>query len=476
MSFLIASFKKHRTIFIVTLIVLVVLSLYGVLHTKYQLYDVDDVWRGSLFYSVVELGKTSNMVFSWEYPPAEEKMNAKMQSLIFGHIGKLFNWTKSSLYWVSVAFLFLAAFTWHRICRRLVLNNFITWSTTVGVLVMPAFFRMAHSARPETMILFLIFLAFWLYLKEWYLLVGLALAAAIETHFIGFIGGIYIGAHLLFSWKRLWKDKRRLFSMIGQLFLGALIGLGYILIVSPDTISGTFLSRIATIRQAAPDASVPYFIKYFFLRDYLERLPELLLMIFSFYIFIRKKYYKEYKFFAILVVFLVVSSFIIGKGNRRYMVFFFPMVSVIAAIVFEKMCKQRVLIGLVSAYLLIIYSAAFFRHHDYDLDKISTRIQKAVADKNIPIVGMGENWFAVPHRKFIGIHDEIYDVREIDLDECYYIRNDYLKGTIASYYDQVGTHFSNKYTLKNIDTFKAYRGGSIQIFQCKKKAQHAAAL
>jgi hypothetical protein len=98
---------------------------------------------------------------------------------------------------------------------------------------------------------------------------------------------------------------------------------------------------------------------------------------------------------------------------------------------------------------------------------IETR--KSLQNPGLPVVGMPDNWFAVPARTFYPIYPSGTNIAPLGLPEFYLIRNDYVADRIRNYKSTVA-YIEKNYDLSLAHPFWGLRSRRSRNLSLSKKA------
>ncbi len=404
---------------------IVSLSFYWLLPVNYNIYYIDDAWVLSNVWNITQYEIAKDLVFI----PAGESGHVQYFGIsyakIMGGCLDVLGWTKQSVFMVNSIFIWLTALVWYQILKHLPFSSNVRKLTLVLLPIFPPFFFAAHCCRPEAMILFLLSLQYFLFIRKQYFLALLLLGPAIESHIMGAVGGFYLMAHLWFYRKELmfkWKPFMRLTL---QSVLGLTFALGYYFYFHMDHFSVNELSNLVSQKRDMGSPLNNYILNYFMNYDWYSRVWEFALLLISIGLFVKRRLFKRNPYLLVLLCALVISTLITRRENRNYFVYIFPAFMLLYFYVFEQLgILKRFVIGLVSL-MGVYYLGHFYFNGDYKFQKGIAAIEKNLSNDKLNIVGIPDFWFASKEKRFVPLHHRQSEKLHT-LNDFYFIESDYL--------------------------------------------------
>jgi hypothetical protein len=458
----------HGGILAAVCALLSILAVYVLLHTRYYIYYVDDCWLVSETYHYMQTGKTEDVLFRRPDAPDRLLLFGKTFFFIYGTFLQWAGWTKSNAHLLSSIFIWLSAGLWFLIARRLNLSRQLQTLLALFVLVFPAFFSAANLARPDALAFFLSSLTFLLFLERHYFLAGLALLISLECHLMGMSGLFYILAYVVFERARSLSDKRESFRSLALFLAGVALGALYYYALHRADFSFARLQTILALKKEMGGFKFGFIVKYFVQRFWYRHVWELLLVAAAVVLFLKHKLWREHTFATVVFPVMIAASYVVSRPNANYMVFIYPAFLLFILQTFEKLDLLRGLRWFAGSALLVLYCGHYIANRSFDFQTVIRETRKSLQNPSLPVVGMPDNWFAVPERTFYPIYpSERRDIRP-GLPEFYLIRNDYVANRIRNYKSTVADIEEN-YDLSLAHRFGAYDRGEVEIYHCRKK-------
>ena len=233
------------------------------------------------------------------------------------------------------------------------------------------------------------------------------------------------------------------------------------------------------------------FTTYFVQTRWYLHLWEFVLIVISFYIYFKNKLHKKLPLIWILLAGLFVASLILARPNRNYMIYFFPAFQMLIFYSFEQIGKLESLAKVLVLLFIIQYGLRYYQYYGFDSREIMSKVEQNIPDKNLPVVGIPDNWFPAREHQFYPIYGDFKDFPKDKLNDFYLIRNDYkfqdsmnknledwlAKTGIAKdkviakrqrFYDDHIQYFAEHCSCEEIKRFPAYKSYEVIIYTCKK--------
>lgn len=466
--------------------------VYYLLHTRFVLYNGDDAWTMTRLYNYMTMGSSMDTIFRAIETDERIQIFNMLFNQIYGYYLAFFGWTKSNAHILNTVLMSGTAVVWFYILRGLKFSLDLSAIFALTLLLFPAYFGSANLLRTDPLTFLLASSSFLLFIRQKYFFAALFLMLSIETHPMGIIGGFYILAYVLTQWTYFFEDKKRLAKISAQFLLGIGVGIGYYLFLHWDVLTWERFSKTLIENRNRGKELPNYIITYFLQTEWYLHVWELFLMIGTVGVYVGKKLYKKNTFVWVFFLSLILSTFISGRPNRVYMVFLFPAFHLMLLYSAEQLNKLKAMTFVLAGAFTLYYGGIYWMNKSYDLNQITSTTIEAIPNKNIPVVGMADNWFAAKEHPFYLIYNSIHDLPEQNLKELYLIENDYLhiapislqlekfvldqgltKDPLISkrkkHYLKTIAYFKTNYDCEEITTFAGYQDEKGRICYCKEK-------
>lgn len=468
-------------------------AIYFLLHNRYVLYNGDDVWSTSRFYEYMTTGFNRDTFFTTVETANDKTLIFHMlQNKIYGNLLNIFGWTKSNVHLISTLFVGLSAFLWFHILKSLNFSFSLSCVFGLTLMLFPAYFGAADLSRPDALTFFLASSSFLLFIKKRYLFAAFTMLMAMETHAMGMIAGFYILAYVLSEWRYFFNDWKRFLRMALLFGTGVALGVGYYLFLHWDIISWDRFSTILLSNKNVKKELPNYLITYFISPEWYLHVWELFLLLFGIGFYFIKGAFKKNSFVWIFLLSLLISTLISGRPNRFYIIFIFPAFQLLLLYTAEQSNRLKEFTFFLFVVFALNYGALYWQNHSYHFSKISAQITESIPDKNIPVVGMSDTWFAAKKHPFYLIYNSIHDLPEQDLPALYLVETPYLHTSPVSiqlenyilnkgltkdplmskrrvHYDKMIAHFKSTCDCELIKKIPAYRQEYATVSFCKRK-------
>lgn len=468
------------------------LIIYYLLHTRYVLYNGDDVWDNSRIYEYIKTGFNRDTIFTTIETKDKTIIFHILRNEVYGHFLTFFGWTKSNAHILSTSFIFLSALIWSFIIRALKFSFSLSIIFGLTMLLFPAYFGAADLTRPDAFTFFWVSTSFLLFIKKRYFFAAFTMLVGMETHAMGMMAGFYILAYVLSEWTYFFRDWKRL-GKIALLFgAGIGVGIGYYLFLHWDILTWNRFSEILLNNKNIKKELPNYLITYFISPEWYLHVWELFLLLFTVGFYLQQKNYRKNTFVWVFLLTVIFSTFLTGRPNRFYIIYAFPAFQLMLLYSVEQANKLKTTTFFLGLVFMLNYGGLYWQNHSYDFAKITSQIQQSIPDKSIPVVGMSDNWFAAKEHPFHLIYNSIHDLPEKNLPELYLIETDYLHTAPVSlkleqyildkgwtkdplmskrrtHYNGMIEYFKTNYDCQLINKFKAYGTENAAIYYCKRK-------
>lgn len=114
----------------------------------------------------------------------------------------------------------------------------------------------------------------------------------------------------------------------------------------------------------------------------------------------------------------------------------------------------------------LYYGLHFYFNGPYDFEKIVQEVNEEIKDKNLPVVGAPDFWFAAQENNFIPMHYR-KEKSLHNLNEFYLIQSDYLSGR-CKLYEETMDYYKKNYNTELLEEVVVYDDQKIQIWSCEK--------
>jgi len=463
--------KEDNTIIKFAVVVFTLLA-YSLLHTCYNIYYEDDSWTMSNAWNFINLGVDNDLLFLDQDGAFTGQLFGKIYFFISGSFLNLVGWTKGNVYLFNSALIFLSAFFWYHILKTL---NFKSQVVELLPLMMPIFppcFFAAHTGRTDAFALTMMSLGFLLFVRKYYVMAGLIAILAIETHIMGLVGLFYFLAYFIYlqDFKKLEDVNikscfQNSSTLIYRTTAGMALGILTYALLHHQVFS---LSELQTIIQTKSDMVSPvnnYILAYFTDFDWYYHLPEFGLLAFSTYLYISNKFYRDNKLVFLLLVILLASTFLTRRENRTYFIYLVPAILIMYFYTYDRLDKIKPFI-VASLMIFMGYYASLYHHHkDFKFNDFVSFVNANTSEKDLPIVGMPDVWFAALDREYYPIHNE-RDFNKINLSDFYLVETDYLSRRSRRYND-VKDNIHQNYDCEVIEEWTTYQNNKATVCHCK---------
>lgn len=453
-------------------IVVFTLITYTLLHTCYNIYYEDDSWTMSNAWTFMNLGLDNDLLFLDQDGAFTGQLFGKMYFYLSGSFLNLVGWTKGNVYLFNSFLIFFSSFIWYNILKTLKFKSGVVELLPLLMPIFPPCFFAAHTGRTDAFALALMSLGFLLFIRKHYLLAGIVAMSAIETHIMGLVGLFYFLAYFIHlqgytkledvNLKETFNRSKELIFKTGA---GLVIGLCIYWMLHHEVFS---LSELTTIVKTKSDMVSPvnnYILAYFTDFDWYYHLPEFGILVVSSYLYAKNKFYRDNKFLFLLLVVLVASTFLTRRENRNYFIYLVPAILMMYFYTYERLNKLK---PFITASLLIFfgyYVTLYYQHKDFKFGDFVSFVNAHTAEKEIPIVGMPDVWFAAYDREYYPIHNE-RDFNKIDLSDFYLVETDYLSRRSRRYND-VKDHLHQNFDCQVVGEWSTYQNNKATVCHCK---------
>ena len=374
-------------------VIVILIVLYIPFHNRYRIEHIDDAWSFSWAYGYWIEGDVYDSVFGYLDGDGGTSVFGRTYAFIYGIWGSATSWSRPAGYVLSVFFLFGATALWRKNLLILGYTPSITVSFVLIMLLMEAYYGMAHRLRSDALVLFLSTLSFTLYLCKRPFFSAISLCIAIETHPYGLVGLFYILSAAL---SELAAKKSRRYAAVDvfRFILGGFLGLGYYMALHFKWLGG--LLEISNRIGGNP------IFKYFFDHRYSWRhWPELVVIIAGISIFMIRKEYRNDRFIPISICMMLLFSIFLPRGNHQYIVFLYPPFILLLLYMSAKLNFLPVFLAGFLLFQIPQYAWLFWVQRDFSWPKYIARVKEIVPeDEDAMIYGPSSAWFALYDRNY----------------------------------------------------------------------------
>lgn len=433
--------KENRGMYILfSLYILLALYLYLYLSQgHYRWNSTDNVWGLAWVYTYINKGVIYNPVF-------DRGLNSPdvfgiLRCYLYGGFLNIFGWTKGNSFLLSTIIFGMSVFVWSRILKKMDFSKKVRLSFAAIMVVIEPFFSMAHLARPDSLIFFLMSISFLLFINGNYLLSGFLGLMAFETHPMGLTVFFYSLAYVLGNREK-FSDKKYLIKSLVFFMSGILFGCLYYYLLHGFPLD-ILIGKVQEGKNMGKDGAESiknYLFEFYFKTDYKRHVPELLIFLLFMGINIKKKIYKENLFVLLLPIFIFLSSLIFRLANHSYGFYFYP--GYILLIVYTASVLKWEKYVLIFFLCLLIPQYAFvgMKNRHFDFDSYVKFLDETVIQKDVVIYGHYDDWFAFYNREFYSFKNENITFSE---DNFYYIKDESL-ATVKELFPDADVQFLDR--------------------------------
>ncbi len=457
-------FPKEQT-YLWALLFLSVLA-YIFVHVNYNIYYVDDAWVISNIWNFTTLGLSEDIVFIEPGESGYVQYFGVTYAFIMGHVLNLIGWTKSNVFIVNSIFVWGTALVWFKILKQLPFSKNIARLTLLFLPVFPPFFFAAHCGRPDAFVAFIISIQVLLFVRKRYFWAALLTGFAFEAHIMGIVGLFFLIAYTIYKKEDILFNKRARTTLLTHFTLGGICALAFYFAIHGGHFSIGELAMLVGDKRDMGSPLNSYILNYFMNYDWYSRVWEFALFLGVIGLYFRKGIFRENRFLTILVIVLLVSTIITRRENRNYFVFIFPAFILLYFYTFERLRQLKKFTMVLTLSMSVYYGLHFYFNGDYEFEKIVLEAKEELEDKDLPIVGIPDFWFAAMDKEFIPIHHRKKSNLHA-LDNFYLIQSDYLEWR-CKIYDHTLSYYKENYHATLIKEIEVFGDEKIQIWECEK--------
>ncbi len=476
--------------YFIGLVLLFTILIYYLLRCRYVMYNGDDAWTLTRVYHFLQTGRHEDTIFRAVETDDRTKYFNLTYNYIFGYWLNFLGWTKSNAHLLCNFFVGGAAIIWFHILKHLKFSNNLCWAFALTFMLFPAYYGTANLIRVDPMTFFCASATMLLFIKGRYFISSLVFMLGMESHAMGGIAAFYVLPYMFYKWDH-FKNPKLLLKIIGLYSIGILIGVGYYLYLHQDVVTLERLQHLLVTHKNKGKELPSYLITYFIQPEWYMHVWELFLLLGFIITYFVKGIFKQHRFVWMFLLSLVISTFILSRPNRAYMVFVFPAFQLMILYTAQQLAILKpTLIGLLLIFT-IHYGTFYWMNRSYHFEKTTQQLIASIPDKNIPVVGMADVWFAVKDHEFHLIYNSIKDIPERNIPAAYVIQNDYMhpdsysihleklameKGLTKdpllakrrTHYLNTIAYFKENYECKLLESFVAYRGAEMKVWYCER--------
>lgn len=435
--------RRRRLILGVALIY--VIAMYLIMHGNIRKESIDDSWVLNWFYNYIYSGQENDIAFMvGSSPIGGITLFAKLQAVVYGNLLKLAGWSLNNAFWISTSFIILAGALWAKIFKAVGIDRYYAYLAALLMLMLEPFLFAGNCARGDSFGFFLASLTLMLFIKEKYILTGVMLMLALETHLMaGATSGIYLLAYVISYSKKFSLDKNKLVFNIAKFILGVVAGTVVYALLHQNGIDLILNgSAFTNIKRFSGGLGDNFILGYFLNERFMRHLPELIILLVSIGICVYKKAYKDCVFSIVLLLLSIILSLITRRESAPYIIFVYPafMMSIILAVQYMK--KELIVILLFACLLTPQYFYVYKIYSSYDINAYATKLNEYVPKNGVTVLGNANSWFAFQGRDWYEYTSVGYG--HIDADKIYIIQNknyiQYTKGRQEQWKDIMRTY------------------------------------
>lgn len=379
---------------LVLTVAVILIVLYIPFHNRYRIENIDDAWSLSWAYGYWVEDDVYDSVFGYIDGDGGISIFGRTYAFIYGAWGLATSWSRPAGYMLSTLLLVTAAL-WRKNLLILGYTPLIALGFVLIMLLMEAYYGMAHRLRSDALVLFLSTLSFTLYLHKKPFFSAVILCVAVETHPYGLVGLFYILSAVLSKFLGTAKENYKYAPAdVFRFILGGLLGFGYYMVLHFKWIEGLLevLNRIG----GNP------IVKYFFDHRYSWRhWPELLMMVAGISVFIIRREHHNDMFIPVFTCMMLLFSVFLPQGNYHYIVFLYPPFILLLLYLSAKLNLMPVFVASFLLFQVPQYAWLFWSQRNFSWSNYIERLQEAIPKNgDAMIYGPSSAWFALYDRNY----------------------------------------------------------------------------
>ena len=428
------------------------------LYDIYRPHNVDDAWFLAFAYNYFKFGEILDSTFNGG-TTAGLMFFRKTGAFFYGYILNIVGWDYGKAQLLSALLMASSGWFWFLALKKLHFKPAERTAFLMLFFYMEFSFAAATSLRYESLILFFQSLALLLLLKRKYFWVGMITSISIEAHPIAILNLAYLAGIVASRYAPSVSKDLTYHHKINQLetfyfLLGCAVGITYYFYLHP--LSPTNLYQFLNL-NSIQGVGEYYNTKlgtlglYFFATKYFRHLPELIIFIIAFYVFISNRIDKSRPFILIWVLLLIVLSFL--RPIHAYAGIIFPAFILLMISSFRAIRKLNLLLLIFLCLMIPQYFAVYYLNHDWDRNTYFAEVRNIAPKDDLPVVGSAISWFALKENKnfksgvypFSSLQKKKWQKAYLLEDQFYRNKNEY-KGA--------KNYFKKNYNFSTIKTSK----------------------
>lgn len=376
--------------FQILLATFLLVSIYVLMIPFYGLHGVDDPWTLSCYYYYLydgyefdRIGGGGNCAVAYF---------GKTPAFIYGLWAELWGWERLPMRVLSTLLVVVGSLLWGAVAWRFTRNKAFCISTVILCLLLDAFVTVAVKTRPDALVYMLSALAVLLACKRNWLLAGLSVSIAIETHPAAIIGF----AIMISVW---FGEKSRFDISYIKKYLPRLIGGGMLGIAYYLSLHFEHLSELIPFIQEASGKNLDrsFLYRHFFEAKYNRYLPNLLIFIFAYGLFYRMsaKDSELWRFLHYATFGIIIADLISGRGNSLYAVHAYPIFVLVLLTAWQATIRKPFSWLVAGSFCLMVpqYAYVFVKNHDFYFPTYISLVKQHIQPNTVHI-GHFAHWFA----------------------------------------------------------------------------------
>ncbi len=402
--------KKNNWFFRFWLWIGIYIVFYLFLNLKYNIDKIDDVWNLSWAYGLIHFHTFTPGVFFDHGIIAFGVIWAAIQGFILDIIG----WTKLNAHLISFGFGIGSLYLIFYLLKE-TFSELFAFTFVLVFSISEPFFASVTLARVDIFGLFLLILFLFLVFKKAPLFAGIILMLSLESHPAPFIFSLFYGIVFIWKWIKKQRIKLDLYFLL-KFLIGMVIGLLiYLSIHYPylHHIRGILLEGRKTGR---PGLFHTPLYSYYFEAKYYRHIPELIILALSLILYFIN--WKRADRFPVLLLFSgILSTYLIGRANPNYTVYFYISYFIFVIYTFKNFTKVLSWKAIIILFLLLWfpqYAFLYIKNYnisftDYIHDLKEGYHSREAGEK--PIFGDPNSWFIFYKNRNFKVYGELVWVK-----------------------------------------------------------------
>ncbi len=410
--------KKDNWFFRFWLWIGIYVVFYFFLNLKYNIDKIDDVWNLSWAYGLIHFHTFTPGVFFDHGIIAFGVIWAAIQGFLLDIIG----WTKLNAHLISLGFGIGSLYLIFYLLKK-TFSEIFAFTFVLVFSISEPFFASVTLARVDIFGLFLLTLFLFLLFKRAPLFAGIIFMLSLESHPAPFVFSLFYG--IVFIWK--WIKEKRInldFSFLLKLLIGIVIGsFIYFSIHYPylHHIRGILLEGRKT---GKPGLFHTPLYSYYFEAKYYRHIPELIILAFSLILYFIN--WKKTDRFPVLLLFSgIVSTYLIGRANPNYTVYFYISYFIFVTYTLKNFIRPFSWRHIIILFLFLWipqYAFVYIKNYNVNFTNYIHDLKKGCYNWDVeerPIFGDPNSWFIFYKNRNFKVYGELIWLR---------IRLNHLKG------------------------------------------------